>query len=133
MPYQLAIRVGAASKAAQPASFLTISPWAIVTIDRFTPIAAVSISRMVSVDSLMRRAWSSTSRKYGRTSLLTSSPWTRVSWVRMSCIGAAASRNRTSSRLSSYSEMMVRRLNSPAKMSFSSATSASRNVSTMGR
>ena len=43
MPYQLAISVGAASSAAQPASFFTTSPWLIVTIDRLTLIAAVSI------------------------------------------------------------------------------------------
>ena len=58
MPYQLVSSVGAASSAAQPARRLTISPCATVTSERFTDIAAVSISRMVSVASFTRTAWS---------------------------------------------------------------------------
>ena len=58
MPYQLASSVGAASRAAQPARRLTISPCATVTMARLTLSAAVTISRIVSVASLMRAAWS---------------------------------------------------------------------------
>ena len=110
MPYQLAISVGSASRPAQPASFLTISPCATVTSDRLTFIAAETISRWVSMVSRTRAAWSSTSRKYGRTSSGIRIAGLRISCERMSCIGATASRIRVSSLRSSYSLRMVPRL-----------------------
>ena len=110
MPYQLVMRVGAASRPAQPASFLTISPCATVTSDRFTLIAAVTISRRVSMVSPTRAPWSSTSRKYGFTSSGIASAEPRISCERMSCIGATANRMRVSSLRSSYRRLIVPRL-----------------------
>ena len=46
MPYQLVSNVGAASMAAQPASFFITSFWPKLTSERLTLIAAASISRI---------------------------------------------------------------------------------------
>ena len=56
------------SMAMARAAMALIDPERAITRARLTDIAAVSISRRVSVDSLMRTAWSSTSRKYTRVS-----------------------------------------------------------------
>ena len=101
MPYQLAISVGAASSAAQPASRFTTSPCPTDTMATFTVTAAVTISLIASEDSLTRTTWSCTSRRYGRTSSRIRFGYDSMSWLEMSWAGAIASRSVSSSRLRS--------------------------------
>src|SRR5690606_29214672 len=105
IPYQLVTSVGAASSAAQAPSRFTVSPWARVTSDRLTLSAVPSMSRRVSMVSLMRTTWSCTSRRYSRTSSGTS--WPCPAWLRTSCSstssnGDTATRMLVRSRLRSY-------------------------------
>ena len=56
IPYQLVIRVGAANKAAQPASRFMVSPWLTVTRDRLVVIAEVMVSRIGQPDTVSHTA-----------------------------------------------------------------------------
>ena len=63
MPQMPAKAVATAKMPAQAASRLVVSLSSMVTIDRFTWIAVPMVSRMPSIDALMRARWSATSRK----------------------------------------------------------------------
>jgi hypothetical protein len=98
MPYQLVSKVGAASMAAQPASFFITSFWPKVTSERLTLMAAASISRMALIDSLTRKYVIVDVAEISAQFVWNQFGMQRTNWLMMSCNGATARRSVIRSR-----------------------------------